>query len=243
MKKQTFVSKLKANSGKIVAIIVACFAFYIGYNLYHAPVQGLENKFIYLLKEYGYIILFFWCMMEGEMALIMAGILSHATHMHLGFAIFIAGLGGFAGDQIYFFIGRHNKKYIYKKLRKQRRKFAIAHVLLKKHGWPIIFMQRYMYGLRTVIPMSIGLTRYSAQKFAFINLLSAWAWASITIIPAWYLGEEILTILEIAKQHWYVAIPIALIFASSIILFFRRVEQNILKKRSKNEVSSNKQTS
>lgn len=233
MKKQTIISKLKANSGKI-ALFIAVLAFaYLGYNLYHAPVIGIENKFIYLLKEYGYIILFFWCIMEGEMALIMAGILSHATHMNLLLSIFIAGLGGFAGDQIYFFIGRHNKKYIYKKLRSQRRKFAIAHVLLKKHGWPIIFMQRYMYGLRTVIPMSIGLTRYSAKKFAFINLLSAWAWAAITIIPAWLLGEEILNILEIAKKHWYVAIPIAGIFAFSIFYFFRRVEQNILKKRRK----------
>ncbi|PID47295.1 MAG: hypothetical protein CR967_04945 [Proteobacteria bacterium] len=174
------------------------------------------------------------------MALIMAGILSHTGSMNLPLAIFVAGLGGFVGDQIYFYIGRHNKKYIYKKLKKQRRKFAIAHILLKKHGWPIIFMQRYMYGLRTVIPMSIGITRYDAKKFAFINLLSAWAWAAITIIPAWYLGEEILTLLEIAKEHWYFAIPVALIFAGSILMFFRKVETNILKKKEKNEIHSDK---
>lgn len=173
-------------------------------------------------------------MLEGEMALIMAGILSHTGDMYLPLAIFVAGLGGFAGDQVYFYIGRYNKKYIYKKLRKQRRKFAIAHILLKKHGWPIIFMQRYMYGLRTVIPMSIGLTRYSAKKFAFINLLSGWAWASITIIPAWYLGEEILTLLEHAKRYWYLAIPIAGVFLGGIYLFFHRVEKNILNKRRKN---------
>lgn len=233
MKNQILINRFKANSGKIVLFIaILCFS-YLGYSLYHAPVDGFENKFSYLLREYGYIILFFWCIMEGEMALIMAGILSHTNDMNLALAIFIAGLGGFAGDQIYFFIGRHNKKYIYKKLRSQRRKFAIAHVLLKKHGWPIIFMQRYMYGLRTIIPMSIGITRYSAKKFAFINLLSAWAWASLTIIPAWWLGEEILNILEIAKKHWYLAIPIAGIFAFSILYFFRRVEQNILKKRRK----------
>ncbi len=233
MEKPTLLNRLKANSGKIVLIFALIVFSYLGYALYRAPVEGFENKFTYLLKEYGYIILFFWCIMEGEMALIMAGILAHATHMNLPLAIFIAGLGGFTGDQIYFYIGRYNKKYIYKKLRSQRRKFAIAHVLLKKHGWPIIFIQRYMYGLRTVIPMSIGITRYSAQKFAFINLFSAWAWAAITIIPAWILGEEILTLLDIAKQHWYFAIPIAGIFAFSIFYFFRRVEQNILKKRRK----------
>ncbi len=240
MKKQEKLNSLKANSGKIVLFLALIVIAYISYKLYQAPVHGLENKFTYLLKEYGYIILFLWCILEGEMALIMAGILSHTGSMNLPLAIFVAGLGGFVGDQIYFYIGRHNKKYIYKKLKKQRRKFAIAHILLKKHGWPIIFMQRYMYGLRTVIPMSIGITRYDAKKFAFINLLSAWAWAAITIIPAWYLGEEILTLLEIAKEHWYFAIPVALIFAGSILMFFRKVETNILKKKEKNEIHSDK---
>ena len=52
----------------------------------------MEEFFIELLKEYGYIILFVWCIMEGEMALIMAGILAHTTHMHIALAIFVAGL-------------------------------------------------------------------------------------------------------------------------------------------------------
>lgn len=51
-----------------------------------------------------------------------------------------------------------------KKLKTQRRKFAVAHLLLQRFGWPIIFIQRYMYGFRTIIPMSIGITRYSAKN-------------------------------------------------------------------------------
>jgi membrane protein DedA with SNARE-associated domain len=191
----------------------------------------MTDLFIELIKEYGYIILFLWSILEGEMGLIMGGLLSHTGDMWYPLAIFVAGLGGFAGDQIYFYIGRFNKKYIHTKLRKQRRKFAVAHILLKNHGWPIIFFQRYMYGLRTVIPMSIGLTRYSAKKFAIINLLSAWAWAAITITPAYILGDEILEILDYAHEHWYFAIPIALTFAGVIFYAFNTIEKNILKKR------------
>ncbi|MCR4941953.1 MAG: DedA family protein [Campylobacter sp.] len=191
----------------------------------------MEAYFIDLLKEYGYIILFFWCIMEGEMALIMAGILSHTGDMNLGLAIFVAGLGGFAGDQIYFYIGRYNKSYITKKLRSQRRKFAIAHILMKRYGSPIIFIQRYLYGLRTILPISIGLTRYDAKKYAIINLFSAWCWAAITIIPAWLLGEHILEILSKAKEYWYVAIPLACVFLGAIIYAFKRFEHNVLAKR------------
>jgi membrane protein DedA with SNARE-associated domain len=150
--------------------------------------------------------------------------------MNIYLAIFIAGLGGFTGDQIYFYIGRYSKKYIHKKMAKHRRKFAVAHLLLKQYGWPLIFAQRYMYGLRTVIPMSIGVTRYNAKKFAFINLLSAWVWAAITIVPAYLLGDEILKVLEYAKDHWYFALPVAGIFLFGAYRVTKQIEKNLQKR-------------
>jgi membrane protein DedA with SNARE-associated domain len=195
----------------------------------------VSELFIELIKEYGYVILFLWSILEGEMGLIMGGLLSHTGDMWYPMAIFIAGLGGFVGDQIYFYIGRYNKKYISKKLRSQRRKFTIAHILLKRHGWPIIFIQRYMYGLRTVIPMSIGITRYSAKKFAFINLISAWIWAAVTIMPAYILGDKILLLLNYAHEHWYFAVPIIGAFLASIWYAFYKIEQNILIKKKARE--------
>ena len=187
----------------------------------------MEERLLHLLQEHGYIVLFFWSILEGELGLIMAGILSHTGHMNVGLSIFVAGLGGFAGDQIYFYIGRYAKGYIHKKMRKHRRKFAIAHLLLKKYGWPIIFIQRYLYGLRTVIPMSIGLTRYSGAKFALINLLSAWVWAAITIVLAYIFGEELLHLLHYAKAHWYLAIPFALAVLGGFYMLNKKIEKNL----------------
>ncbi|MCX7084273.1 MAG: DedA family protein [Methylococcales bacterium] len=191
----------------------------------------MEEFFIELLKEYGYIILFLWSILEGEMGLIMGGIMSHTGDMQYFMTIFVAGLGGFTGDQIYFYIGRFNKGYIQRKLHNQRIKFAIAHLLLRKYGWPIIFLQRYMYGLRTVIPMSIGITKYSAKKFAFINLLSAWVWAAITVTPAYIYGAQILELLAFAKAHWYFALPIAGGFLYGLYYYFSKLEMYFLEKR------------
>ncbi len=177
---------------------------------------------IELMKEYGYVILFLWSILEGESGLIMAGLLASTGDMNLYLAIFIAGLGGFAGDQIYFYIGRYNKKYVHRKFKGQRRKFALSHLLLKKYGWPIIFAQRYMYGMRTIIPIAIGLTRYDARMFAMINLFSAWTWAAITIVPVWYFGEEILELLKQAKEYWYFAIPLALGLIGGVSYYFKK---------------------
>ena len=228
------IRKIKPYSRKIFAVTVILFFSFLAYNLYHAPVEGFDEKFVYLLKRYGYIILFAWGMLEGEAGLIMAGLLSHTGDMNLYLAIFVAGLGGFAGDQVYFYIGRFNKASVHRKFKGQRRKFALAHILLKRHGWPIIFAQRYMYGMRTIIPISIGLTRYDARMFAFINLISAWCWAAITIVPVWYFGNEILIVLQWAKEHWYLAIPIVVIFGGSIIYYFNKATKKV-EKRIKDE--------
>ncbi len=180
----------------------------------------MEELFIELIKEYGYIILFLWSILEGEMGLIMGGLLCHTGDMSLPVAILVAGFGGFVGDQIYFYIGRYNKGYIQRKMYSQRRKFALAHLLLKKYGWPIIFVQRFLYGLRTVIPISIGLTRYSAKMYAFINFLSGFVWASITIVPVYIYGDEILGMFNWVKQHFYVMIPVAVVMLGSLFWYF-----------------------
>jgi membrane protein DedA with SNARE-associated domain len=191
----------------------------------------MEELLTAWLKEYGYPVLFLWSILEGELGLIMGGILCHVGAMNYFLAIFIAGLGGFTGDQIYFYIGRFNKGFIQRKLHTQRRKFALAHLLLKKYGWPLIFAQRYMYGLRTVIPMAIGITKYPGKEFAVINLISAWVWAFITITPAYFFGAELLNVLAWAKAHWYFAIPFAAGILYAVHTYFLKLEDYFLQKR------------
>ncbi|CUV66162.1 conserved membrane hypothetical protein [Sulfurovum sp. enrichment culture clone C5] len=206
---------LQANSGKVLFVVVAIFIAFLIYTLNNVPVNGFENKLLYLLKKYGYVILFVWSILEGEMGLVMGGLLCHSGDMNLVLAIFIAGLGGFVGDQIYFYTGRYNKEYISKKFAHHNRKFALASLMLRKYGMGIVFMQRYMYGMRTIIPIAIGLTRYSSKKFAIINLISAWCWAALTIVPVWYFGKEIIDLFHRLLANWYYVLPIVF-----IILFF-----------------------
>jgi membrane protein DedA with SNARE-associated domain len=191
----------------------------------------MEQQLIEWLKDYGYVILFVWSMLEGEMGLVMAGTMSHTGDMNIYTAIFVAGTGGFIGDQIYFYIGRFNRKYIHQKLKKQRRKIALATLLLQKYGWVIIFVQRYMYGMRTIIPMTIGTTKYSAKMFALINLISAYIWASITIVLAYIFGDVIIEILHYAKNHIEYAVPLVIVLFVSIYYFFDYYTSDKRKKR------------
>jgi membrane protein DedA with SNARE-associated domain len=217
---------LQANSGKVLFGVIATFIVLFIIVLNGVPVVGFENKLLYLLKKYGYAILFVWSILEGEMGLVMGGLLCHSGDMNLFLAIFIAGLGGFAGDQIYFYTGRYNKEYISKKFSHHSRKFALATLLLRKYGMGIIFIQRYMYGMRTIIPISIGLTGYNAKKFAIVNLISAWCWAAFTIIPVWYFGKEIVDTFHMLLSSWYYTIPIILLI---IFFIYRKIAKYLNK--------------
>lgn len=185
----------------------------------------MEEILLRLILDYGYYILFIWSVMEGELGLVMAGILSYTGDMNIFYAILVAGLGGFTGDQIFFYIGRFNRNYVQKKFVKHRRKFALATILLNRYGWYIIFIQRYMYGLRTIIPITIGTTKICWKKFAIINLISAFIWASITIVLAYWFGDYLLTLLHYIKKHWYVAIPLALIIFFSVVKYIKHTAE------------------
>jgi membrane protein DedA with SNARE-associated domain len=183
----------------------------------------LEATLVEWLKEYGYIILFFWSMAEGETGLVMAGVLSHTGDMNVPTSILVAGLGGFVGDQIWYYVGKYNKSYVHREFEQHRRKFAKARLLLRKYGIWLIFFQRFIYGMRSIIPLAIGLSGYDKKKFAIINFFSAFVWASITIIPSYIYGEEILQLITWAKHHWYLSVLfLAVVFGT--LWYFNKKE-------------------
>lgn len=47
---------------------------------------------------WGYFILFGWSILEGEIGLILVGIVSYIGYMYLGLVILVVGIGGFVGD-------------------------------------------------------------------------------------------------------------------------------------------------
>ena len=163
----------------------------------------MEATLIEWLKEYGYIVLFVWSMMEGETGLIMAGLLCHTGDMNVPLSILVAGTGSFVMDQVWFYIGKNNKAYVHKKFSAHRRKFAKSRLLLRKYGAWVIFLQRFIYGMRTIVPVVVGMSGYDKFKFGVVNVISGFIWASVTIIPAYIFGDKILAGLNWLKHHWY----------------------------------------
>ncbi len=129
------------------------------------------------LSTYGYIILFAYSLGGGMVAILGAGVLSYAGKMDLHTSIAIAFVANALGDSLLFYMSRYNKAQVMPYLRKHKRKLALSHILMKKHGDKIIFFQKFVYGIKTLIPIGIGMTKYPVIKFNILNVISALIWS------------------------------------------------------------------
>jgi membrane protein DedA with SNARE-associated domain len=195
----------------LVLFFIIGISYLYGFDLHSIKEFFSEQNLIHLLKEYGYIILFIWSIFEGETGLVMAGVLSHTGDMNLWLSIVVAAFGGFVGDQFYFYLGKWNKKWVLKELHEHKTKFARARLLLRKYGGWVIFIQRFLYGMRTITPMAIAISGYDPKKYAIINFFSAFVWAAVTIIPSYIFGDVILDMLKWLKTHWYFGLSFAIL--------------------------------
>ncbi|WP_456389563.1 DedA family protein [Hydrogenimonas sp.] len=174
------------------------------------------------LTTYGYIILFFYSLGGGFFALAAAGVLSSMGKMDLATSIVVASLANFLGDQALLLFTRANKHQMIGYLKKHRRKLAYAHLLMKKYGTWVIFLQKYIYGVKTLVPIAIGLTRYDAVKFALYNFLAAILWGVVIGVVSYLGGKTILSMLQNAKDNPWIFPFVAVALIATIGFFISR---------------------
>ncbi len=171
------------------------------------------------LTTYGYIALFLYSLGGGFVGLIAAGVLSFAGKMDITLSIMIALVANFLGDMLLFYMTRYQKGDMMNYLKKHRRKLALSHILMKRHGDWVIFLQKYVYGIKTLIPLAIGLTKYDLKRFTLLNLAASTLWALVVGYGAYLSGNAFLQAYEVILQRPYIAPLILLCFAGILWLY------------------------
>lgn len=174
------------------------------------------------LSTYGYILLFAYSFGGGMIAIIAAGVLSYAGKMDLSASIAIAAIANTLGSALLFSMGRYNKKALLPYIKAHRRKLALSHVLMKRYGDKIIFIQKFIYGLKTLVPMTIGITKYPLVKFHVINTVSAILWAVILGLTSYQAGEILMQIASYFSDNPYMAPVILLTILGLLWLYFHK---------------------
>lgn len=154
-----------------------------------------------VLQAYGYWALLVGTFLEGETILIIGGFAAHRGYLNLSLVILAAFTGTLAGDQLYFFIGRNKGKPFLDKRPSWLRQIEKVHGLLERHHTLLILGFRFLYGLRTVTPFVIGMSRVKAGKFIILNIVGALVWALIFGTGGYLFGAALEIILEDIKRY------------------------------------------
>lgn len=174
------------------------------------------------LSTYGYIVLFLYSLGGGFVALLGAGVLSFMGKMDISLSIAIAFSANFIGDSLMFYMSRYHKKEMMEYFKKHRRKLAFSHLLLKKHGSWIIIVKKFIYGLKTLIPLAVGLTKYDFWKFSGYNAIGAAIWAVVVGGLSYLFGGALIEGYKVVADKPYLAPVMLIIVGGSVWLYLSR---------------------
>jgi len=144
------------------------------------------EEILHNLSLYGYLILAIYSFGGGMVALVGAGLLSALGKMDITLSILIASIANFLGDSFLFYLAQSNKKEVLKYLRKYRRKIAYTNLLMRRYGWMVVFLQKYIYGVKTLVPIVMGLSRYDFKRFTLLNFFASTLWGLLVGLGSYY---------------------------------------------------------
>jgi membrane protein DedA with SNARE-associated domain len=154
-----------------------------------------------LLTTYGYPILIIGTFLEGETVLILGGVSAHLGYLSLNWVIACGFCGTLLGDQFYFFLGRRHGKTFLARHPSWHARAEWVFDKLGKHQNLVMLSFRFLYGLRTVTPFAIGMSKASYLRFTVLNLIGAGIWAIGIGLAGYYFGRAVEAVLGDVKRY------------------------------------------
>ncbi|MGJ7610051.1 MULTISPECIES: DedA family protein [unclassified Variovorax] len=162
-----------------------------------------------LLADYGYLAVFVGSLLEGETVLVLAGFAAHQGYLFFPWVVAVAFCGGTLGDQIFFFIGRRYGHALLRRLPRLADRAGRIDRLLLRHHAALIVGVRFMYGLRIVGPIVIGMSQVPARRFLLFNMIGAAIWAPLVAGAGFLFGRTMQGLFEgLERYEWIAALAI-----------------------------------
>ncbi len=178
------------------------------------------------LEQWGYIAIAFFSLGGSMFIVAAAGVFAYMGHLNLAIALIVAALFNFLGDNILFLLGRYQKKEIINYLKKHRRKVAATTLLMRKYGDFVVFIQKFIYGVKTLIPLIMGLSKYDIKKFIFLNFFASILFVATIGLGSYFFSDFIIKAIKFFQTNPYLA-PI---FLGLILILFLGYIKKISKK-------------
>ena len=179
----------------------------------------MEEQFYQLFADYGIYAVFALCTVEGDITLLLAGVLAHNGYFgpYSFLQVYIFGTaGGMVGDTFGYMIGRGFqstvKNHTFYKLAQPR-----IERLVEKFGPFSIVVSKYIYGIRAAMCIANGVGRMPFHKFLLLDFISCSLWVLILASVGYFFSGAVTTIIGDFQQ---IGIAVFFIVLGGIILFY-----------------------
>lgn len=173
-----------------------------------------------LIGEYGPVAVFLGAAVEGETAAFLGGVISHRGLMPYWQAAAGAFLGSLIADQALFFAGRHaNRLSIVQRMMRVKAAERVR-TLLAAHPTGFILSFRFIYGIRTVSPLMIGLSGISPLRFFFLNLIAAFVWGVGITAIGYLFGNAVEALFGHLRLHVHMLAALGVILVAVAVTAF-----------------------
>jgi len=143
----------------------------------------------FILAQYGLFALFVGAFFEGEVIVVVSGILSRLGYLSLWPVIITAMVATFVGDQTFFYIGRKRGKIFLEKRPHIAARAEKIHDLLHDHQNKVLFGFRFLYGMRIPTLIALGTSEISQKKFFLFNVLNSIVWTFGFVLGGYFFGD------------------------------------------------------
>ncbi|MCL2075869.1 MAG: DedA family protein [Betaproteobacteria bacterium] len=151
-----------------------------------------ELDAIDLLSRYGYVVILVWTFLEGETCVIIAGMLANKLNLNLWLIALCAFIGSFSIDQIMFALGKYKGESMLSYFPRMAKNVDRASGLFKKYDVALILGFRFIYGVRNVTAILLGISKVNHAKFFILNFIGASIWALTFTFGGYYAGKAFL---------------------------------------------------
>ena len=173
-----------------------------------------------MLSRYGYKVVLIWTFLEGETIVILAGMFAEKLHLDPWLIAFYAFCGSFLSDQVMFSLGKYKGESVLRYFPRVARNVDKAGRLFKKYDTILILGFRFVYGVRNVTPILLGISGVSHLKFFILNFIGATVWALSFSFGGFYAGRAFMKIMGLVGHGIFYALLAALV-AGGLIWFIR----------------------
>jgi membrane protein DedA with SNARE-associated domain len=142
-----------------------------------------------VLARFGLIGIFAGALIEGDVTMILAGVIAHLGYVALANAILIGTLGGFAADAIAYAAGRFWSTPIRSSRLYRRAGPTIEHVIGLLGPWQIL-VARFLWGTNLASMALWGIHRLRFVRFAILALLGCAIWAAVLAVLGFFLSSR-----------------------------------------------------